>query len=159
MTRTKELMKVSNAWVIEEQFPLNKLLGFIGYSQNYRKNKKLARVFETIMNGKDVELKHEVPLDTAIFMKERALITKRAYNDMRLTLKPFVLFPTYNAISYHIQQIMPELRRVNNGIMARVIDVAKSTITRLPNDVIEVMSEKVKNDTYILFKATFFCGS
>ena len=158
LTRTKELMKVINAWVIEEQFPLNKLLGFIGYSQNYKKNKKLARVFETIMNGKDVELKHEVPLDTAIFMKERGLITKRAYNDMRLTLKPFVLFPTYNAISYHIRQIMPELRRVNNGIMARVIDVAKSTITRLPSNVIEVMSEKVKNDTYILFKATFFAG-
>ena len=155
LRRTKKLMKAINTWVEKEQFPLNKLLGFSGYSKNYLENKNPARIFKKIWQGNDVELKQEVPIESAIFVKENGLITKRAYADMRLTLKPFVLLPTYNSISSYIKQIMPEWRTVNDGIAVKVIDVAKSTITRLPNDVIDIMSEKVQNDGTIVLKLRF----
>ena len=46
--------------------------------------------------------------------------------------------------------MLPELRTMNEGIMARVVDVAKCTIVRLPNDVIEAISEKVSKDSFLL---------
>ena len=83
---------------------------------------------------------------------------KRNYTEMRLTLKPYVILPTYNAISSHMQQIIPELRTMNEGIMARVIDVARCTIVRLPNEVIEAISKKVEKDSSIVFQANFSAG-
>ena len=47
---------------------------------------------------------------------------------------------------------------MNEGIMARVVDVAKCTIVRLPNDVIEAISEKVSKDSSVVFKAIFTAG-
>ena len=156
--RTKELISSINKWVKKEDYPLHRLLGYIGYSHCYNENKKLAKIFEKIWHGEDVELKKEVPLETAIYLKERALISKRNYTDIRLTLKPFVELPAYNTIGSYIHQMLPELRTMNEGIMARVVDVAKCTIVRLPNDVIEAISEKVSKDSSVVFKAVFTAG-
>ena len=158
LRRIQDLMKTINNWVEKENFPLHRLLGFIGHSQYYLENKKLANVFERIWNDQDVELKNEIPIDTAIYLKEKSLMGKRNYTEMRLTLKPYVILPTYNAISSHMQQILPELRTMNEGIMARVIDVARCTIVRLPNEVIEAISKKVEKDSSIVFQANFSAG-
>ena len=122
------------------------------------KDKKLARIFEDIWKNKDIELKGEVPLETAIYLKEKGLISKRGYTDMRLTLKNYVTLPPNNSISSHIHKIMPKLITINDGIMARVIDVARCTLNRLPDDVIETLSEKVGNDSSVVFKANFNAG-
>ena len=156
--RTKKILEILNNWVDKEEFPLERLLGFIGYSHCYMTNKKLARIFKDIWNGKDIEVKHDVPLETAIYIKERSLISSRNYTDMRITLKPYVTFPSYNDVSNHIHQIMPELRATNEGIMAKVIDVARHTIVRLPDNVIANLSQKVQNDSSLTFKANFNAG-
>ena len=92
LRRIQDLMKIIKNWVEKENFPLHRLLGFIGHSQYYLENKKLANVFERIWNDEDVELKNEIPIDTAIYLKEKSLMGKRNYTEMRLTLKPYVIF-------------------------------------------------------------------
>ena len=141
LRRTKKIWEMLNNWVEKEEFPLEKLLGFIGYSHCYLENKKLAKIFEDIWMGKDIDVKHEVPLETAIYIKEKALISSRHYTDMRITLKPYVTFPSYNDISKHIHQIMPELRATDEWVMAKVIDVARNTIVRLPGDVYTLLTK------------------
>ena len=42
--RTKELFEKLNEWVQRERFPFERLIGFIGYSHCYLKNKKLASI-------------------------------------------------------------------------------------------------------------------
>ena len=46
VNRTKELFAKLNEWVERERFPFEQLIGFIGYSHCYLKNKKLASIFE-----------------------------------------------------------------------------------------------------------------
>ena len=158
VNRTKELFAKLNEWVERERFPFEQLIGFIGYSHCYLKNKKLASIFENIWKGKEIELKNEVPLETAICLKENAMISKRHYTDIRLTLKPFVILPTYNEVARHLHDIVPELRSINDGIMAKVVDVARSTVVRLPDDVVDILEAKVMKNSSITFKANFCAG-
>ena len=57
VNRTKELFEKLNEWVQRERFPFERLIGFIGYSHCYLKNKKLASVFKNIWKGEEIELK------------------------------------------------------------------------------------------------------
>ena len=95
------------------------------------------------MEGREDRTKTTVPLETAICLKENAMISKRHYTDIRLTLKPFVNLPSYNEVARHLHEIVPELRSINNGVMAKVVDVARSTVVRLPDDVVDVLEAKV----------------
>ena len=156
--RTKELVTKLNEWVQRERFPFERLIGFIGYSHCYLKNKKLASIFKNIWKGEEIELKNEVPLETAICLKENAMISKRHYTDIRLTLKPFVILPSYNEVARHLHEIVPELRSINDGVMAKVVDVARSTVVRLPDDVVDILKAKVMKNSSITFKANFSCG-
>ena len=158
INRTKDILEMLNDWADREDFELVRLLGFIGYSHTYNKNKKLASVFKSIWNGDEIELKNEVPLETAIYLKEKTLISKRHYTDIRLTLKPYVVLPTYNDVARHIHDIMPELRSLNDGIMANVIDVARNTVIRLQDEIVENMETKIKKDCNTVFKANFNAG-
>ena len=53
---------------------------------------------------------------------------------------------------------MPELHAINNRVMARVIDVARATIIRLPDDVLNTLAKKIDKNSLIIFKSNFNAG-
>ena len=142
----------------KEELSLASLLGYIGYTRYYNNNRKLALLFQSIWYENEPDSLKEIPIETAVYLKEKNLISKRHYTDIRLTLKPYAVFPTYNTVASYIHSTMPALRSVNEGIMANVLEVAKLTLSRLPEKAISFLERVNDQRRKPRFVANFTTG-
>ena len=156
--RIEESIAVLEDIAKNENLSLASLLGYIGYSHYYNDNKKLARLFQSIYHESDPDSSKEIPIETAIYLKENSMISKRHYTDLRLTLKHIAVFPTYNKVASYIQNTMPILRPINDGMIAKVLDVALKTLTRLPDNAIGFLMDVQEQRRNPRFVANFTTG-
>ena len=141
-----------------EKKSLASLLGYIGHTRYYNSNKKLALIFQSIWHGNEPDTSKDIPIETAVYLKEKNLISKKHYIDFRITLKPFAVFPSYTSVASYIHNSMPELRSVNDGVMAKVLDVAILTLSRLPEKALSVLNDVNDQKSNLKFAAHFTAG-
>ena len=142
----------------KEGLSLASLLGYIGYSRYYNNNRKLALLFQNIWQENDPDSLKEIPIETAIYLKEKNMISQKHYTDFRLTLKQYAVFPTYNSVSSYIHSTMPALRSLNEGVIANVLDVAILTLSRLPEKAVSFLENVNEQRRKPKFVANFTTG-
>ena len=157
-SRSDPILRQIKSWAEEENMQVENLIAFLGYRYCWPQNPKLANVFKCIWKDEEVNSVQNVPVEVATYLKEASLIGKRKYTDLRLILKPYVIFPPYDAVSWFIQNTMPDIRPLNDGIRVDVLDVAERTIARLPNHVIDDFYQISQNNKSVTFTAKFACG-
>ena len=152
---TNELKMIAE----KENMPVEKLIALIG--KNYcwsQHNYRTANAFKKIYDAKEMEDDNVLPIEKAIYIKEKSLLGKRQYTDLRLNLKEFIEFPSYDIIAAYIDQSIPPLLPSDDGFRFPVELVAKATLLRLPEDVtVKLMSEIQKNHNQV-FIANFSGG-
>ena len=57
-----------------EKITLASLLGYIGHTRYYNSNKKLALLFQSIWHGNEPDTSKDIPIETAVYLKEKNLI-------------------------------------------------------------------------------------
>ena len=60
-----------------EKISLASLLGYIGHTRYYNSNKKLALLFQSIWHGNEPDTSKAIPIETAVYLKEKNLISKK----------------------------------------------------------------------------------
>ena len=143
----------------DEQVDVERLIGFIGYTYCWSKKKfRTARIYQSLWDDAVTRGDEEIPMTTAIHVKENCLIGKKNYIMMSQMLKPYVNFPSYDKISREIHLLMPTIDSFNNGVKADVLDVAKQTIARLPKPVVESLHKITTQDKNVGLVAKFSAG-
>lgn len=143
----------------QEKLPLDQYIGFLGYNHcRYVGKYKKAAIFQKIWKNDEVEETNEVPLETALYLKEKSLMGKRNYMELRTILKPHVVFPPYYKLTSYIHDTMPNLIYFNGGVRSDAVDVAIRTLDRLPDFVVDILDSKVSENAEISFIANFSAG-
>ena len=155
--RTETLMEVLQATAVGESLTPVQLLGYIGHRLTYLTDKKLSKFFKSVEKSADIFSRKDVPLELALFLKEKCYITKRHWTELRLHLKPFVELPVYDSMSVLWKNMLPALIKFQNGWRADVYDVVKSTLQRLPPDVLQSLSQAEPQNCGVVAKFISGC--
>ena len=143
----------------QEDLSFESLICLVAYNYCWaNKRYKLARTFKNLYDKNESNIECELPIETAINIKERSLIGKRHYTNLRLSLKPYVEFPTYDAVSQYFNNIIPKLIKVGDGFRLPVALVSESTLSRLPQEVKQILYANIANRKDVSFIANFSAG-
>ena len=134
----------------------NALLAYLGFRANYLTNKKVANAFMALSEG---ELKENLSLDKALYMKFRYDFSKRDWIDFRLDFEE-IMMPTDGRLREHIYKLLPDsdLIPFKKGWRMDIPTVVQRTLDRLPADVKEKIAAS-GHKAIIHFSAGFdACG-
>ena len=152
---TNELKLVAE----KENMQFEKLIALIGKNYCWSEHKfKTANAFKKIYDEEEMEDDSVLPIEKAIYIKEKSLLGKRQYTDLRLNLKEFIEFPSYDIISSYVDQAIPPLIRAGDGFKLSVEDVAKATLLRLPQDFTDKLKSEIQKNRNQVFIANFSGG-
>ena len=75
--RTEKLMQALQKTSEEENLSPLQIIGYLGHRVTYNNNRALSKLFKSIEKGEDITTKKQIPIELALFLKEKCSITKR----------------------------------------------------------------------------------
>jgi hypothetical protein len=155
--RTESLMEVLQSTAEDENVSPVQLLGYIGHRLSYLTDKKLASIFKSVERGEEITTKKTIPIELALFLKEKCSISKRHWTEMRLHLKPFVELPVYDSLSQLWKDMLPPLIKFHDGWRADIYEIVKCTLQRLPTEVVQALETEEAQSTGVVAKFITGC--
>ena len=75
----------------------------------------------TFVLGETVQVRRSVPVELALYLREKNAMGRRSYTDLRLLLRPYVELPSYKSLGLLTEQILPSLLPFGHGLKAGLV--------------------------------------